>query len=292
MADNVPKKGLGVEDDNAKHQHMTTFALALGVSGTLNFRSDYRSLSTVVGDFAAIRAGTKDWPVWPDPLLTYASPGDYNNPKSIDDYWHTAVNGRGKFFNANDATSAAQGPARRVGVDRQPAGIGIGRRNLDAAAERYRQLHLLDQVPVVDLARRRRGAADRPELGRRRGQGLVGERSARPAHVQGLRQPQDLRHARRQSARPVHLADRHLSGRRAYRDAGHRPQRRRDGVRRCRQRHPAEPVPVHDRRHRNPADQVAAAGGKGTRRAGELPARPARHRRIRGRHAHRPVPHP
>ena len=109
MADNVPRKGTGVEDDSAKHQHMTTFALALGVSGTLNFRADYRNPATVVGDFAAIRAGTKDWPVWPDPLLTYVSPGDYNNPKSIDDYWHTAVNGRGKFFNANDATSAAQG---------------------------------------------------------------------------------------------------------------------------------------------------------------------------------------
>jgi Tfp pilus tip-associated adhesin PilY1 len=109
MADIVPPVGTGTEDDSATHQHMTTFALALGVSGTLQFRSDYRSPSTVVGDFAAIRAGTKDWPVWPDPLLTYASPGDYNNPKSIDDYWHTAVDGRGKFFNANDATSAAQG---------------------------------------------------------------------------------------------------------------------------------------------------------------------------------------
>ena len=168
MADNVPKKGLGVEDDNAKHQHMTTFALALGVSGTLNFRSDYRSLSTVVGDFAAIRAGTKDWPVWPDPLLTYASPGDYNNPKSIDDYWHTAVNGRGKFFNANDATSAAQGLRDALAsTDNQAGSLGLGRRNLDSAAERDRQLHLLDQVPVVDLARRRRGAVDRPELGRR-----------------------------------------------------------------------------------------------------------------------------
>ena len=34
----VPKAGPGPEDDNATHQHMTTFAIALGVSGTLNFQ--------------------------------------------------------------------------------------------------------------------------------------------------------------------------------------------------------------------------------------------------------------
>jgi Tfp pilus tip-associated adhesin PilY1 len=101
--------GSGDEDDSATHQHMTTFVLALGVSGTLKFRPDYRSAATLTGDFAEIRAGTRDWPIWPDAAIDYTNPGNYNNPKSIDDYWHTAVNGRGRFFSANDPNSAAQG---------------------------------------------------------------------------------------------------------------------------------------------------------------------------------------
>ncbi len=109
MPDNVPSAGPNPEDDNTPHQHMTTFAIALGVSGTLNFRPDYRSLATTTGDFADIRTGAKNWPLWPDPLLDYTNSDNYNDPKSIDDYWHTAVNGRGSFFSANNPTSVVQG---------------------------------------------------------------------------------------------------------------------------------------------------------------------------------------
>ncbi|HSC63021.1 MAG TPA: PilC/PilY family type IV pilus protein [Caldimonas sp.] len=105
----VPPAGAGPEDDKASHQHMTTFSIALGVSGTLQYRPDYRDLSTVTGDFAAIRAGTKNWPLWPDPLLDYSNPDNYNNPKSIDDFWHAAVNGRGRYFNGKDPSSVIQG---------------------------------------------------------------------------------------------------------------------------------------------------------------------------------------
>ncbi|MDQ6639121.1 MAG: PilC/PilY family type IV pilus protein [Pseudomonadota bacterium] len=106
----VPPAGSGPEDDNAPHQHMTTFVVALGVSGTLNYRPDYFTATT--GDFAEIRTGpTKNWPIWPDPTLTYVNPDDYNNPKSIDDYWHTAVNGRGRYFAATDPTSVIEGLA-------------------------------------------------------------------------------------------------------------------------------------------------------------------------------------
>jgi type IV pilus assembly protein PilY1 len=107
----VPKAGTNPEDDSAPHQHMTTFALALGVAGTLKYRDDYRSLSTTVGDFADIRSGVKNWPLWPDrPQSDFDGDSDlYNNPKSIDDFWHTAVNGRGRYFNANNLTSVVQG---------------------------------------------------------------------------------------------------------------------------------------------------------------------------------------
>ncbi|MEO5844556.1 MAG: PilC/PilY family type IV pilus protein [Caldimonas sp.] len=109
MVDNVPSAGSGVEDDNAKHQHMTTFSIALGVSGTLTYRPDYRNLSTVTGDFALIRTGAKNWPLWPDPTLDYTNPDNYNNPKSIDDFWHAAVDGRGRYFNGKDPSSVIQG---------------------------------------------------------------------------------------------------------------------------------------------------------------------------------------
>jgi len=109
MPNIVPSTGPGPEDDNAPHQHMTTFAIGLGVSGTLQYRADYRSTSTLTGDFADIRTGAKNWPLWPDPTLDYSNPDNYNNPKSIDDYWHTAVNGRGRYFAANNPTSVVQG---------------------------------------------------------------------------------------------------------------------------------------------------------------------------------------
>ena len=63
----------------------------------------------MTGDFADIRTGVKNWPLWPDPILDYTNPDNYNDPKSIDDFWHTAVNGRGKFFSASNPTSVIQG---------------------------------------------------------------------------------------------------------------------------------------------------------------------------------------
>ena len=97
---------------------MTTFTIALGVSGTLNYRPDYKSGSVVTGDFAGIRSGAQNWPLWPDPLLETSLPDNYgnkkslwDNPKSIDDFWHTAVNGRGTYFSAANPTSVIAGLA-------------------------------------------------------------------------------------------------------------------------------------------------------------------------------------
>ena len=78
------------------------------MSGTLNFKADYRS-ATTTSDFAGIRTGAIAWPLWPDPTVDYTDPDNWNNPKSIDDYWHTAVNGRGTFFSATDPKSVING---------------------------------------------------------------------------------------------------------------------------------------------------------------------------------------
>ena len=105
--------GAGVEADTANHVHMTTFVVGLGVSGTLNYDPNYKAGA---GDFGAIRTGAKVWPVWPDPTAgpqaangNYVNQDDWNNPKSIDDYWHTAVDGRGTYFSATDPSSVVLG---------------------------------------------------------------------------------------------------------------------------------------------------------------------------------------
>jgi type IV pilus assembly protein PilY1 len=88
---NVPSNGTGVEADTARHQHMTTFTMGLGLAGTLNYVPNYK---TGAGDFAALRSGTKNWPI-----------PSSDDPTALDDLWHAAVNGRGQFFSAADPDS-------------------------------------------------------------------------------------------------------------------------------------------------------------------------------------------
>ncbi len=108
---NVPKSGSGTEDDKANWQHMTTFTLGLGLFGTLQFASDYKTDTTPGTTFNQIRAGTLNWP---DPA------GGVN--QRADDLWHTAVNGRGLAFSAanpdavvSGLTTALAGVNARVG---------------------------------------------------------------------------------------------------------------------------------------------------------------------------------
>lgn len=68
--------------DPAFWQHMVTFTVGLGVSGTL------------APPPAAPGA-------WPDPSL--------GNPEKLDDLWHAAVNSRGDFFSASNPTEFANG---------------------------------------------------------------------------------------------------------------------------------------------------------------------------------------
>lgn len=78
------------------HQHMITHTLGLGASGTLRYREDYESAPE--GDFRRLVDGTLDWP---DPIF---GPG----PERIDDLWHAAVNGGGRYFNASSPESLAR----------------------------------------------------------------------------------------------------------------------------------------------------------------------------------------
>lgn len=89
---NVPSNGTGPEADTARHQHMTTFTMGLGLAGTLNYVPNYKTALT--GDFASLRSGALNWPV-----------PSSDNATALDDLWHAAVNGRGQFFSAADPDS-------------------------------------------------------------------------------------------------------------------------------------------------------------------------------------------
>ncbi len=126
LPDNVfVGSGIGNEDDRMKSQHMTTFAVGLGVSGTLNFNTAYQSGA---GDFAGIRAGAVSWPVWPLPVAAGTTPSDasFNDPRSIDDFWHAAVDGRGRFFSARDPGSLIFGITGALTSISSNTGSGAG----------------------------------------------------------------------------------------------------------------------------------------------------------------------
>ena len=86
LNDEVPAAGL----DNAPHQHMTTYTVAFGVTGTLD--PDGTKTPGDASDTDPSDAGFS----WPNPNT---------DEKKIDDLWHTAFNGRGDFFSAQDPTA-------------------------------------------------------------------------------------------------------------------------------------------------------------------------------------------
>lgn len=128
----VTPKRTGKEDDRVDHQHMTTFVMGLGVSGTLAYRDDYKTATT--GDFARIRDPNDpfNWPTWPpapqDPDNPKSNAGvtEYERPESIDDFWHTAVNGRGQFFSAGKPDTVIAGLSSALNAILVESGAGNG----------------------------------------------------------------------------------------------------------------------------------------------------------------------
>ncbi len=82
LADKVPIQP-GV--DEAEHQHLVTYSIAFGITGTLD---------PAVDDPLAVGFA------WPDP-------GDGDDEK-VDDMWHAAYNGRGKFLSAQNPDQLEQ----------------------------------------------------------------------------------------------------------------------------------------------------------------------------------------
>lgn len=87
--------------DTNKAQHMTTFTVGLGLSGTLTYDKNYEKQTS--GDFYDIKQGTK---VWPRPVS--------NTITAVDDLWHAAVNGRGTYYSANNASEMSTSLAKAL----------------------------------------------------------------------------------------------------------------------------------------------------------------------------------
>ncbi len=84
--------------DPATHQHMVTFTVGLGVDGTLEYERNYETSTT--GDFYKLKQGTLDWPY---------PPSFGGDPTTVDDLWHAAVNGHGKYFSAKNPQDVIDG---------------------------------------------------------------------------------------------------------------------------------------------------------------------------------------
>lgn len=94
----------------SSQQHMVTHTLGLGASGTLRYREDYETAGS--GDFYDIGTGKLDWP---DPIYL---PG----AERVDDLWHAAVNGGGRYFNARSPESLARALSATMSAIRASTG--------------------------------------------------------------------------------------------------------------------------------------------------------------------------
>lgn len=117
--DTVPVRPVS-RDGN--HQHMVTHTIGLGASGILRYRHDYDSAPD--GDFRRIVDGQIGWP---DPIY-------FSGSERIDDLWHAAVNGGGRYFNASNSPALARALADTL--------AGIRARNSTAAAVATRSQEL------------------------------------------------------------------------------------------------------------------------------------------------------
>jgi type IV pilus assembly protein PilY1 len=116
--------------DQAEHQHMVTFAVAFGVSGTLNHK-DYEDDRT--NDNYMRYITQKDPPREYGDYVVWPYVGGARQPESIDDLWHATVNGRGVFVNAGEPEKLVEG-LREIIKDikgREPTSVASASTNGD-----------------------------------------------------------------------------------------------------------------------------------------------------------------
>lgn len=96
------------------HLHMNTYTLGLGVDGVMTYEPNYDTAPRVGGDFYnLVTAATSGCPwngggayVWPNPDV---SNGASTVQERVDDLWHAAINGHGKYFSASEPREVVDG---------------------------------------------------------------------------------------------------------------------------------------------------------------------------------------
>jgi type IV pilus assembly protein PilY1 len=97
------------------HLHMNTYTLGLGVDGVMNYDPNYDTTARKVGSdfYNLITRVSSGCPwngngayVWPDPDVTN---GGNTVQERVDDLWHAAVNGHGKYFSASQPKEVVSG---------------------------------------------------------------------------------------------------------------------------------------------------------------------------------------
>jgi type IV pilus assembly protein PilY1 len=131
VADEVPTNFY----DKATWQHMVTYALTFGVNGQLN-PNDY--------DLHNMDVSQRVYPVWPDPLGSDSAA----KKAKIDDVWHAAVNGRGKYLSASNPqqlisylNEVIKDIVSRIGSG---ASVSINGEELDTGTIVYQSLYSTD----------------------------------------------------------------------------------------------------------------------------------------------------
>jgi type IV pilus assembly protein PilY1 len=108
--------------DGANWQHMVTYGVGLA-DGVMTWQPDYDTAAT--GDFHAITnrsqgcfwSGVGDCK-WPVPAS--------ETPTAVDDLWHAAVNGHGRYFHASDPQSLVNGLSGSLAAIAAQSGSGAG----------------------------------------------------------------------------------------------------------------------------------------------------------------------
>ena len=90
-------------------QHLTTFTLGI-VDGLMTYRPDYETATA--GDFYRIRTSSSGC-TWASGTCNWPLPAQ-NSLSALDDLWHAAVNGRGKFYLAQDPDALSDGLADAI----------------------------------------------------------------------------------------------------------------------------------------------------------------------------------
>lgn len=107
---NTAGNDVGADNTLAGQQRMYTYTIGLGVSGYMQYQSDYQTATS--GDYYDVLKGTTAsntkcrWQIsgecnWPTPVS--------GSQTTVDDLWHAAVNGRGTYYSAGDPVAVKDG---------------------------------------------------------------------------------------------------------------------------------------------------------------------------------------